>query len=218
MEMNTRLQVEHPITEATTGIDIVKWQLRIASGEPLTLSQKDIIQRGHAIECRIYAEDPNNGFLPSSGHLTQVEPPSGPNIRNDMGIETGIDIPPYYDPLMAKLIVTGETRPDAIDKMINALAHYVIIGVTTNIHFLKEILDHPQFRKGDITTHFIDTHFKEHLATQKDIPLEAILALSIYDTMHATSTSHKETPSGVTDPYSPWKQAGKWRISDTHGS
>ena len=217
MEMNTRLQVEHPITEATTGIDIVKWQLRIAAGEPLTLTQTDITQRGHAIECRIYAEDPNNGFLPSSGHLTQVEPPSGPNIRNDMGIETGIDIPPYYDPLMAKLIVTGETRPDAIEKMINALTHYVIIGVTTNIHFLKEILDHPRFRQGDITTHFIDTHFKEHLATQKDIPLEAILALSIYDTMHATPTSHKETPSGVTDPYSPWKQTGKWRISDIHG-
>jgi len=215
MEMNTRLQVEHPITEATTGVDIVKWQIRIASGEKLTIHQEKMSQRGHAIECRIYAEDPANGFLPCSGVLTKVEPPMGPNIRNDMGIETGMEVTAYYDPLLAKLIVSGENREDAINKMIWALSNYVLLGITTNTFFLKEILTHESFRRGDTTTHFIDTHFKNWFAAKQEIPVEALIALSIYDMMNAKPGVQKGvTVSSVSDPYSPWKRAGKWRVGD----
>jgi len=135
MEMNTRLQVEHPITEMTTGIDLVKWQLRIASSMDLTLKQKDMMQRGHAIECRIYAEDPANGFLPSIGNLKKVEAPTGPNVRDDSGIYTGMKVTPYYDPMLAKLIVGSENRDESISKMLWALSRYIVLGVTTNISF-----------------------------------------------------------------------------------
>src|SRR4030043_718302 len=108
------------------------------------------------MECRIYAEDPTNGFLPSVGLLTKVDPPSGPNIRNDTGIEPNFEITPYYDPMLAKLIVSSENRDESIAKMIWALSHYVILGVTTNIPFLKQLIEHPEFKKGNITTHFID--------------------------------------------------------------
>jgi acetyl-CoA carboxylase biotin carboxylase subunit len=161
MEMNTRLQVEHPITEMTTGIDLAKWQLRIASGEKLTLRQEDIFQRGHAIECRIYAEDPANGFLPSTGKLEKIEAPTGPYVRHDSGIQTGMEITPYYDPLLAKIVTYAENRDDNINKMIWALSNYVVLGVTTNIPFLKTVLEHDELRKGNITTHFIDNYFKD---------------------------------------------------------
>ena len=215
MEMNTRLQVEHPITEVTTGVDIVKWQIRIASGEKLTLHQEKLGQRGHAIECRIYAEDPANGFLPCSGVLTKVEPPIGPNIRNDMEIETGMEVTAYYDPLLAKLIVSGENRDDAINKMVWALSNYVLLGITTNTSFLKEILTHEAFLRGDITTHFIDNHFKNWFAAKQEIPVEVLIALSVYDMMNAKFGVQKEvTVPSVSDQYSPWKHAGKWRIGD----
>ena len=168
MEMNTRLQVEHPITEATTGVDLVKWQLRIASGEKLTFKQSELHQRGHAMECRIYAEDPTNRFLPSVGLLTKVDPPSGPNIRNDTGIEPNFEITPYYDPMLAKLIVSSENRDESIAKMSWALSHYVVLGVTTNIPFLKQIIEHPEYRKGNITTHFIDDYFKDLMTKKKE--------------------------------------------------
>jgi len=210
MEVNTRLQVEHPITEMTTGVDIVKWQLRIAAGEELTLTQKSVSQRGHALECRIYAEDPAHGFLPSVGVLEKVEMPVGPSIRNDAGIETGMEITPYYDPLLAKLIVCGENRNDSINKMLWALSRYVVLGVTTNIPFLKKVLDHEAFRKGDITTHFIDTYFKDWAVQQKGLPLDAVIGLAVYDAMHPKREEvvrYKEP-----DPHSPWKHAGRWRI------
>ncbi|HID25280.1 MAG TPA: acetyl-CoA carboxylase biotin carboxylase subunit [Thermoplasmata archaeon] len=210
MEVNTRLQVEHPITEMTTGVDIVKWQLRIAAGEELTFTQKSVSQRGHALECRIYAEDPANGFLPSVGLLEKVEMPVGPNIRNDAGIETGMEITSYYDPLLAKLIVYGENRGDSIDKMLWALSRYVVLGVTTNIPFLKKVLDHEVFRRGDVTTHFIDTYFKDWSVQQKGLPLDAIIGLAVYDAMHPKREEvvrYKEP-----DPHSPWKHAGRWRI------
>jgi acetyl/propionyl-CoA carboxylase alpha subunit len=208
MEVNTRLQVEHPITEMTTGIDIVKWQLRIGAGEELTLSQKSIHQRGHALECRIYAEDPSHGFLPSVGVLEKVEMPRGPNIRNDAGIEAGIEITPYYDPLLAKLITCGENRKESINKMLWALSRYVVLGVTTNIPFLKRVLDHKAFRKGELSTHFIDTHFRE--VQHRALPLDALIGLAVYDAMHPRREEvvrYKEP-----DPHSPWKHAGKWRI------
>ncbi len=210
MEMNTRLQVEHPITEMTTGVDLAKWQLRIASGEKLTVKQDQLSQRGHALECRIYAEDPVNGFLPSIGRLTKVNAPTGPNIRNDTGVETGLEVSPYYDPMLAKLIVGAENRTDAINKMIWALSRYVILGVTTNISFLKQVIEHPEFQKGNITTHFIENHFADRMHTKDRLPLDAIISLAVYDSLHMRRQEivrYKEA-----DPHSPWKHVGRWRV------
>ena len=210
MEMNTRLQVEHPITEMTTGIDLAKWQLRIANGEELSVKQKDLSQRGHAIECRIYAEDPANGFLPSIGTLNKVETPTGPNVRNDTGIYTSMEVTPYYDPLLAKLVVSAENREESINKMRWALSHYVVLGVTTNITFLKKVLEHKEFKRGNITTHFIDNYFKDWTITKEGLPVDAIISLAIYDSMHSKSEEivrYKEV-----DPHSPWKHVGRWRV------
>ncbi len=210
MEMNTRLQVEHPITEATTGIDLAKWQLRIASGMELTFRQKDLVQRGHALECRIYAEDPSNGFLPSVGVLEKVEVPTGPNVRNDTGIVAGMEVTPYYDPMLAKIIVSSERREESIDKMLWALSRYVVLGVTTNIPFLKRVLEHEAFRKGEITTHFIENYFKDWTVAKEGLPTHALIALAVYDAMHPLreeTVRYKEA-----DPHSPWKHVGKWRI------
>ena len=211
MEMNTRLQVEHPITEMTTGIDLVKWQLRIASGEKLTLQQKNLSQRGHALECRIYAEDPANGFLPSIGKLTQVQNPTGPNVRNDTGIEAELEVTPYYDPMLAKLIVSSESREESIQKMIWALSQYAILGVTTNISFLKKVLEHEAFHKGDISTHFIDNHFKDWTIVKKGgLPVDALIALAVFDAMH--TQRHEIVRFKEADPHSPWKNVGRWRM------
>jgi acetyl-CoA carboxylase biotin carboxylase subunit len=210
MEMNTRLQVEHPVTELTTGIDLAKWQLKIAGGKELSIKQNEVIQRGHAIECRIYAEDPANGFLPSIGTLQKVEPPRGPNVRDDSGIYSGMKITPYYDPMLSKLIVNAENRDECIDKIIWALSHYVILGVKTNISFLIKVLDHKQFRIGNITTHFIDNYFKDWISSKKSLPIEAIIALSVYDSMHSKTKEivrYKES-----DPHSPWRHVGRWRM------
>jgi acetyl-CoA carboxylase biotin carboxylase subunit len=210
MEMNTRLQVEHPITEFVTGVDLAKWQLRIAAGEKLVLKQNLLTQRGHALECRIYAEDPAQGFLPSVGKVKKVEIPMGPNIRNDTGIESNMDVTPYYDPMLSKLIVGAETREDCINKMIWSLSRYVVLGVTTNISFLRKVLEHPEFRKGNITTHFIDTYFKEKTETTDGLPLDALIALAVYDSLHTQRQEivrYKEE-----DPHSPWKRIGRWRM------
>jgi acetyl-CoA carboxylase biotin carboxylase subunit len=210
MEMNTRLQVEHPITELTTGVDLAKWQLKIASGMPLTLQQKKMVQRGHAIECRIYAEDPANGFLPSIGTLNKVDAPTGPGIRNDTGITTGMKITSYYDPMLAKLVVYSESRQEAINKMIWALTQYVILGVTTNIPFLGKVLDHKAFKEGKITTHFIENYFKDWTVAKDGLPIEALISLAVYDTMHSRAQEivrYKES-----DPHSPWKYVGRWRM------
>ena len=215
MEMNTRLQVEHPVTEMTTGVDLAKWQLKIASGEKLTLNQKDISQRGHAMECRIYAEDPENGFLPSIGMLKRVEAPNGPNIRDDSGIYSGMDVTPYYDPMLSKLVTYAENRSENIDKMIWALSHYVILGVTTNISFLKKVLEHDEFNKGNITTHFIDDYFKDWTIAKKGLPIDAIISLAVYDSMHKKTQDtvrYKEA-----DPHSPWRHLGRWRVGGERG-
>jgi len=215
MEMNTRLQVEHPITEATTGIDLAKWQLRIAAGEKLTIKQSNLIQRGHAIECRIYAEDPANGFLPSIGTLTKVQPPKGPNIRDDSGIYTDMQVTPYYDPMLSKLVTYAENREECISKMIWALSRYVIMGVTTNIPFLKELIEHEEFKKGNITTQFIDNYFKDWTEAKDGLPIDAIIALAVFDSMHNKKQEivrYKEA-----DPHSPWKHVGRWRVGSEGG-
>jgi acetyl-CoA carboxylase, biotin carboxylase subunit len=161
LEMNTRLQVEHPITELVTGIDIVKYQMKIASGEKLDFTQDDVKPRGVAIECRIYAEDPDNNFFPSPGIIHSLREPSGPGIRNDSGIFEGSEISIYYDPLISKLCALGKNRIEAIEKMKRALSEYLIIGVKTTIPFHLLVMNNTNFLKGNFDTHFIDDDFNK---------------------------------------------------------
>ena len=160
LEMNTRLQVEHPVTELVTGLDLVHWQLRIAAGERLTLRQEDVVLRGSAIECRIYAEDPDAGFLPSPGKITALKEPSGSGVRLDSGVFPGWVVPLDYDPLLAKLAVWAETRDAALERSRRALAEYSVSGIRTNIAFFRDILDDPEFRAGHLHTGFIDEFFR----------------------------------------------------------
>ncbi len=158
LEMNTRLQVEHPITERVTGIDLVKEQLLVASGKPLSFQQDEVAQYGHAIECRISAEDPANNFMPSPGVIRHVSEPNGLGIRTDGYVYEGFEIPMYYDPMITKLIAWGRTREEAIDRMKRALYEFKITGVKTTIKFLERIMDNQEFRSGVYDTHFIERH------------------------------------------------------------
>ena len=161
LEMNTRLQVEHPVTELVTGIDIVAEQIRIARGRQLSYKQEDIVIRGHAIECRINAEDPYNGFMPSTGRITHSLLPTGPGVRVDTGVYPGFEITPYYDPMIAKLIVWGETRGQAILRMRRALEEYRIVGVRTNIPFHQTMMDSHRFMGGQYDTRFVEERFSK---------------------------------------------------------
>ena len=163
MEMNTRIQVEHTISEEITGVDLIKEQIRVAAGEKLSFSQKDINIDGHAIECRINAEDSENGFLPSSGTLEKYIPSGGIGVRVDSHSYQNYDIPPYYDSMIAKLIVKGKNREEAIQRMKRALQEFLIEGVDTTIPFHLRVLDNEEFKKGTIYTNFIETHFKDTL-------------------------------------------------------
>jgi acetyl-CoA carboxylase, biotin carboxylase subunit len=176
LEMNTRLQVEHPVTELATGLDLVHWQLRIASGEALTLKQSDITWTGSAIECRIYAEDPDNGFLPSPGRITFLEEPSGPGIRRDSGVYQGFNVPLDYDPMLAKLIAWAPSRDAAIARMRGALSEYVVEGIRTNIEWFDEILSYPDFVSGRMSTDLLD-RFERVKRPASDIETEAVAAL-----------------------------------------
>jgi acetyl-CoA carboxylase biotin carboxylase subunit len=176
LEMNTRLQVEHPVTEAVTGIDLVHAQLRVASGEALPFSQHGLSQRGHAIECRIYAEDPAQGFLPQAGPLLLYREPQGPGIRVDSGVRKGSEVSVHYDPMLSKLIVHASTREDARRRAIAALRDYAILGIRTNIPFLLRLLDHPQFIAASIDTEFLD---REGAAIAATIPQELPNAASV---------------------------------------
>ncbi len=168
LEMNTRLQVEHPITEMRTGIDLVHQQLRIAMGEPLGFTQDDVTFRGHAIECRIYAEDPLNNFLPSTGKIHHLKPAQGFGVREDRGVEEGGEISVYYDPMISKLVAHGQTRDEAIRKMRRALQEYEILGVRVNIPFNLFVLNHETFLSGDFDTHFVANYFKPELLEAAD--------------------------------------------------
>jgi acetyl-CoA carboxylase biotin carboxylase subunit len=155
MEMNTRVQVEHPVTEAVTGVDIVKEQLRIASGEKLGITQKDVKMTGHAIECRIIAEDPDNNFAPSVGTIRHLAAPGGIGVRIDTHIYGGYQVPPYYDAMLAKLVVWGSTRDEAISRMSRCLSEFEIEGLKTNIDYQQKILENAYFRKGELSTAFV---------------------------------------------------------------
>ena len=163
MEMNTRIQVEHPITEMVTGMDLIKEQIRIAAGEPLQVKQEDIHLSGHSIECRVNAEDPYHNFMPSPGKIENLHTPGGNGIRVDTAMYQNYQIPPYYDSMIAKLIVKSDTREEAIAKMRSALGEFVVEGVTTNIDFQYDLINHPKFIEGDISTSFIEDYFPEIL-------------------------------------------------------
>jgi acetyl-CoA carboxylase biotin carboxylase subunit len=156
LEMNTRLQVEHPVTEMVTGTDLVKLQIRIARGEPLPFRQEDLVQRGHAIECRVYAEDPEAGFLPSPGRILALRVPGGPGVRDDTGVCEGTEVGVHYDPLVSKLVVWAESREEAIRRMRRAVSEYRILGIKTTLPFLQRVLAHHDFVAGDIDTGFVD--------------------------------------------------------------
>ena len=172
LEVNTRLQVEHPVTEMITGLDLVEWQIRIAQGELLEFSQADLQPRGHAIEARIYAEDPRHGFLPSTGLLYKYQLPASPHLRIDNGYEEGSIVPLYYDPLLAKVIAWGETRSEAIARLQTALQNFIIIGVEHNIDFIQFVLRHPAFVQGQMHTHFVEDYFDPRLLDQTPLTPE----------------------------------------------
>ena len=212
LEVNARLQVEHPVTELTTGVDLVHQQIRIAAGEKLSFGQEDLEQKGHAIECRIYAEDPHSNFLPSSGKILYFKEPRGPGIRHDCGIYSGWEVPIYYDPILAKLIVWAENRDVACRRMMKALDDYVILGVQTSIRFLRDLIEHPQFRNGETTTSFIQDHFADWTG-EKDSDENQKLALlaAAFDSLQGT-TSGRGFQTAKKEIYSPWLSLGKWRI------
>ncbi|MCO6451313.1 MAG: acetyl-CoA carboxylase biotin carboxylase subunit [Caldilineales bacterium] len=209
LEMNTRLQVEHPITEQVTGIDLVKAQIRIAAGEPLPWRQEQIGQRRHAIEARIYAEDPANEFLPSTGKVLLAAEPAGPGVRVDAGVTTGDEISIYYDPMIAKLICLGEDRADAVRKLDWALSHYVILGVTTNIPYLRAIVRHPAFAAGELSTDFIERHLAGWSPDIPPISDEALIAVALADLLD-------DRPAAATGPrvdsFNPWAVRDAFRI------
>jgi acetyl-CoA carboxylase, biotin carboxylase subunit len=204
LEMNTRLQVEHPITERVTGIDLVKEQILIASGERLTYEQKDIFQDGHAIECRIYAEDPDNNFMPSPGLIKKITEPMGFGVRCDGYVYEGYEIPIYYDPMISKLITWGKTRDEAIRRMNRSLGEYYIMGIKTSIDFLKKIMEVPEFINGKYDTHFVDNH-KERLFLQcDDSPLLEDLSMIVAMMEHMDNLEVKNNGSSTIPP-STWK-------------
>ena len=183
LEMNTRLQVEHPVTEWITGTDLVELQIRVARGEALNLKQKDLKIKGHAVELRVYAEDPMNEFLPSVGHLDVYKLPFGENIRVDNGFEQGMDIPIYYDPMLAKLITYGDTREEAIQLMIKAIAEYHVEGVQTTLPFGKFVFEHEAFRSGNFDTHFVKKYYNPDVLKNqinKEAQIAALVAMKQY--------------------------------------
>ncbi len=188
LEMNTRLQVEHPVTECVTGVDLVQAQLRIAAGEPLAFVQADLSQRGHSIECRVYAEDPAQGFLPQAGSILLYREPRGPGIRVDSGVERGVDVSVHYDPLLAKLIVWAESRETARLRAIAALREYAILGIRTNIPFLLKLLEHHAFIDGQLDTGLLD---REGASIAESIPAppEDVVAAAIQAHQRTLGTS-----------------------------
>jgi propionyl-CoA carboxylase alpha chain len=188
LEMNSRLQVEHPVTEAVTGLDLVELQLRIAAGEPLPLTQDDVLPRGWAVEARICAEDPTREFLPSTGMITRYAEPRGPGVRVDSAVAAGSAISVYYDSLIAKVIASGETRPQAIERLVQALNGFHVEGVTTNLDFVNGLLCHPLFLRGDFSTRFIEEHTeKGRLRTRPNPEHLALMALAATLVFHLRS-------------------------------
>jgi acetyl/propionyl-CoA carboxylase alpha subunit len=198
LEMNTRLQVEHPVTECVVGVDLVHAQLRVASGEPLPFTQAGLSQRGHAIECRVYAEDPAQGFIPQAGTILLYQEPQGPGIRIDGWIQQGSVVPVHYDPLLAKLIVWGETRDIARRRAIAALREYAILGIRTNIPFMLQVLEHADFVSASIDTGFLDREASSLAkAAQVEMPAAALKAIELHRTVGTRNPGTQEPTSGT---------------------
>jgi len=211
LEMNTRIQVEHPVTELVTGVDLVKAQIEIAAGEHLALQQQDIQQRGWAIECRIYAEDPARDFFPSPGKIEILRTPGGNGIRDDSGVYEGWEVPIYYDPLISKLCAYGRTRDEAIQRMLRALQEYTVEGITTNIPFHRWALKHPRFLAGDLDTGFIPQEFHGLPFDEDHLHQEVILAAAALSAYHKDQALARALPhSGRGGGLSAWRASG-WR-------
>jgi len=214
LEMNTRIQVEHPITEMTTGVDLVVEQIRIAAGKELSVKQSDLSQRGHAIECRIYAEDGENNFMPSVGEVLHYSEPSGPGVRVDSGVTLGTEITVDYDPIMAKLIVHAPDREMAIHKMIGALNTYKILGVKTSRRFMIDVLTHPEFAAGRTFTDFIEKHMLDRDTDQSVLKELAVAVASLGAEVDSVSTGRRAgVNTSSVDTVS--QQLGGWRIGDS---
>jgi acetyl/propionyl-CoA carboxylase alpha subunit len=210
LEMNTRLQVEHPVTELVTGIDIVKEQIRITRGRPMRYTQKDVQLKGWAIECRINAEDPYNEFLPSTGRITHILAPTGPGVRVDTGIYPGFEVSPYYDALISKLIVWGETRAEAILRMRRALAEYILIGVRTNIPFHQRLMDSHRFMGGQFDTRFVEQRFSmDGVDVGKDERSEVAAIFATLVAHRQAQQAANIVQRGERDT-SNWKWLGRW--------
>jgi len=208
LEMNTRLQVEHPVTELVTNVDIVKEQIRIARGRKLSRTQDEIVLKGAAIECRINAEDPYNNFLPSTGRITAMTVPSGPGVRVDSGVTTGDMITPYYDPMIAKLICWGDTRGEALLRMRRALSEYRIMGVKTNIPFHQKLLDSTRFIAGLFDTSFVEERFDLTGEGELRPEIAAVLATLV---AHEQRRKAAQVVGRNERDISNWKMIGRWQ-------
>ncbi len=211
LEMNTRLQVEHPVTEMVTGLDVVQMQIRVARGEPLAIGQEDIKLRGHAIECRIYAEDPENNFFPSPGLITKLIQPGGPGIREDCAVYAGWNVPLDYDPMLSKLVAFGSTREVAIDRMLRALDEYVIGGIRTNLSLFRHILEDKDFRAARIDTGYLERLLTAHPIGANDPQLEisseiVALAAALFS---ASPQKGASAITGLQPAESRWAAAGR---------
>jgi acetyl-CoA carboxylase biotin carboxylase subunit len=205
LEMNTRLQVEHPVSEMITGVDLVKEQIRVARDEQLSFTQDDLKINGHALEIRVYAEDPANNFLPDIGKLVTYRRPMGPGVRVDDGFEEGMDIPIYYDPMIAKLITHGKDREEAIARMVRAIDEYTITGCQTTLGFCRWAIQHPAFVSGDFDTHFVKKYFTPEVLNNTSEHEMLIAALTAVQSLSAKSNA------GAVTSGSPAKQVSQWK-------
>ncbi|WP_298234905.1 acetyl/propionyl/methylcrotonyl-CoA carboxylase subunit alpha [uncultured Azohydromonas sp.] len=213
MEMNTRLQVEHPVTEMITGLDLVEWQLRVASGEPLPLRQEQLSIDGHALEARIYAEDPDRGFLPSTGRLVHLAPPpESDHVRVDTGVEQGDEITPHYDPMIAKLIVWGADRRQALSRMRQALSAYRVVGVQNNVEFLSRLVAVPSFAHADLDTGLIEREQALLFPAAGDVPADVWLLAALAELLREQRLAQKAAASAP-DAGSPWRLLDGWRLN-----
>jgi acetyl-CoA carboxylase biotin carboxylase subunit len=216
LEMNTRLQVEHPVTELVTGLDLVREMVRVAQGEKLGLAQNDLAARGAAIECRVYAEDPANGFLPSPGVIESLGVPSGPGVRDDGGAYPGCSISSFYDPLISKLSVWAPTRERAVARMRRALSEYVVTGIRTNLAFHEKLFGHPEFAAGRYDTGFIDRHKEELLGyplVKDDRRDPVAVAVAVAAARMERATGAREASLGESGSrLSPWVASQRARL------
>ncbi|MBC7932796.1 MAG: ATP-grasp domain-containing protein, partial [Rubrivivax sp.] len=217
LEMNTRLQVEHPVTELVTGLDLVREQIRVAAGEPLSFAQGDVSWTGHAVECRVYAEDPEHDFMPSPGRITHLRVPAGPGVRDDGGVYEGADVSIYYDPMISKLATWGRTRDEAIERMRRALSEYVVGGIKTTLPFFREVMRDEEFIAGRLDTGFIARFNERRRAAQDSRAEEMSDDETVRRDMAAIAAALAYTESGqggsqqqqAQAPPSRWKMAGR---------